>query len=46
MIKERRLRWNREKDRSNGTRHALPTAGMEEKNEGTLEGNLQYVSII
>jgi len=46
MIKERRLRWNGEKDRSNGTCHALPTAGMGEKNEGNLEGNLQYVSVI
>jgi hypothetical protein len=36
MIEERGLRWNREKDRANGTRHALPTADREEKTRGTL----------
>jgi hypothetical protein len=36
MIKEKDLRWNSEQDRFKGTRHALPTAGREEKTRGTL----------
>jgi len=37
LRKEKGLKWNREKDRANGTRHALLTASREEKTRGTLK---------